>query len=283
MSETKTVFAGDHSSISVLMSLYDGDQIGPFNLAISSIWGEQSLKPSQIVLVLDGALRQELYDAVLLWQREIGLILKVVQLDNNIGLGWALKEGLLHCDYEYIARMDSDDMSLGDRFVKQARYLEQHSDVDVVGGYISEIDENGFITRDSVKYPLGHSDMHNFFNKRDPLPHVTAMFRKSFFEKAGSYSGELRMAEDTLLWFKGFNAGCVFANIPYVVVQVRQTDQFYKRRGDISKSISLLKFRLFVLNRSLKYGLLSDVYALAYFLMSISPSLLKRLAYRIFR
>ena len=283
MRKHKPERADGNASISVLMSLYDGDQIEPFNQAISSIWEGQSLKPFQIVLVLDGPLRQELYDAVLTWQRIIGAILKVVPLDNNVGLGLALHEGLLHCDCDYIARMDSDDVALGDRFHKQTCYLEQHLDVDVVGGYISEIDENGDITRESVEYPLGHNDMRVFFAKRDPLPHVTAMFKRSFFEKAGSYSGELRMAEDTLLWFKGFNAGCVFANIPCVVVQVRQTDQFYKRRGDISKSISLLKFRLFVLNPGLKYGLLSDFYAIAYFLMSVSPSLLKRIAYRVFR
>ena len=269
--------------ISVLISIYDGEQVEVFNQAIRSVWDGQSLKPLQIVLVLDGFLRQELHDAIAKWQHKIGNKLKVVVLNENVGLGWALAQGLMHCDFEYIARMDSDDVASDDRFLKQLAYLEEHPNVDVVGGYISEIDEIGGVTREKVEYPLGHDEMRLFFAKRDPLPHVTSMFRKSFFDKAGSYSGELRMAEDTLLWFKGFKAGCIFANIPYVAVQVRQTEQFYKRRGDISKSLSLLKFRLLVLNRVLEFGYIADLYAFGYFFMSICPSFVKRFAYRILR
>ena len=40
--------------ISVLMSIYDGEQVEVFNQAIRSVWDGQSLKPLQIVLVLDG-------------------------------------------------------------------------------------------------------------------------------------------------------------------------------------------------------------------------------------
>jgi glycosyltransferase involved in cell wall biosynthesis len=269
--------------ISLLMSVYHGEKSEYFDLAMHSIWTNQTLKPDQIVMVIDGNLTRDLYSVLDDWKATLGSILTIVQLQSNIGLGSALEIGLKHCNFELIARMDTDDISNSCRFKLQHDFLETHTQVDVVGTFISEINEKGDLIRDVIKYPLSHNEMKRFFSKRDPLPHVTVMFRQNFFKKTGGYSGELRMAEDTLLWHKGFLSGCKFANIPYVGVSVRLTNDFYKRRGDMSKAIGLLRYRLLIINRKHNYGIISDVYAILYFLMSISPGFAKKIAYRLFR
>ena len=269
--------------LSVLMSIYYKEKVEYFNRAMESIWDEQTVKPNEIVLVQDGKLTEELYSAIDKWQEKIGNILTIVPLKKNVGLGSALKEGLKRCSGDFIARMDTDDISTPQRFEKQIEFLELNRDIDVVGTYIREIDEKGTVTRDIVKYPLEHKELYLFFKKRDPLPHVTVMFRKSFFNKAGSYRSDLKMAEDTLLWYYGFQNGCKFANIEHIGVEVRQGKDFYKRRGDIKKSIGLLKYRLFNINRKLNYGIKADLYAIAYFMISITPSFIKKLVYKILR
>ena len=79
------------------------------------------------------------------------------------------------------------------------------------------------------------------------------------------------MAEDTQLWLEGFKAGCVFATIPIIGVQVRVTKEFLSRRADLKKTYQLLCFRLFVLNRQLGFRFNADLYAIAYAAISISP------------
>ena len=265
------------------MSIYHKEKAEYFNKAMQSIWDEQTIKPNEIVLVQDGKLTEELYSSIKYWQEKLGNTFKTIPLEKNVGLGDALNTGLKECSYELIARMDTDDISTPQRFEKQIDFLEKNKNIDVVGTYIREIDENENVVKELVKFPLTHEELKTFFSKRDPLAHPTTMFRKSYFEKAGSYRSDLHLAEDTLLWYYGFINDCKFANIDYIGLNFRRTTDFYKRRGDIKKSIGLLKYRLLNINRKLNYGIKADLYAIAYFMISISPSFIKKLVYKILR
>ena len=54
-------------------------------------------------------------------------------------MGKALNEGLKHCSYDIVARMDTDDIAKPDRFEKQLAIFEKYSDIDVVGAWIDEL------------------------------------------------------------------------------------------------------------------------------------------------
>lgn len=269
--------------LSVLMSIYYKESPIYFNQAMESIWDQQTLKPDQIVLVEDGPLTPELYDVIGEWKNKLNGILDIVTLEKNVGLASALNEGLRYAKGNFIARMDTDDIAEPERFQKQVEFLQKYSDIDVVGCWISEIDENNQVINEKVEYPQVHEELYQFFEKRDPLAHPTVMFRRSFFEKAGIYSTNVTLAEDTLLWYKGFLQGCRFANINYIGLKFRRSSDFYQRRANWNKSVGLLKYRLFHINRDLHYGIKADIYAIAYFLMSISPSFVKKLLYKLFR
>lgn len=268
---------------SILMAIYHKEKAQYFDLAMQSIWDEQSIKPTEIILVQDGALTDNLYLLIKKWKKKLGNALKIISLEKNVGLAKALNQGLQHCSYDIIARMDTDDIATPQRFEKQVAFLEENKHIDVVGTYISEIDENEIIIKQSVSYPLAHKDLYQFFKKRDPLAHPSAMFRKHFFDKAGNYPTHLLLAEDTLLWYHGFLNGCQFANLDFVGLKFRRTSSFYQRRANYKKSIGLLKYRLFTINRKLRYGILADLYAISYFFISVSPSFIKKILYKVFR
>jgi len=269
-----------HSKFSVLMSIYHKEIPDYFDRCMFSIWDEQKTKPDEIVLVQDGILTDDLYQVINKWSEKLGNTFKCITLDKNIGTGGAKKIGVKNCHYNYIAVMDTDDIATPQRFKKQIEFLEQHPDIDVVGTLIYEIDENNKIIKDKVYFPLSHNLLYDFFAKRDPLAHPTSMFRKRFFEKAGNYPDDLLLAEDTLLWYHGFLNGCQFANMDFVGLKFRRTSDFYKRRANYKKSIGLLKYRLFKINRNLNYGLIADLYAIAYFFLSISPQFIKKILYK---
>lgn len=267
------------STFSVLMSIYHKEKPRYFDSCMCSIWNKQTLKPNEIILVLDGGLTKELYELIDEWKKKLGELMKIIPIEKNAGLGNALNIGLKSCTYDFIARMDTDDIATPRRFEKQTIFLINNSDVDVLGTCISEIDEQGKQLNKVVNYPLKHKDLFLFFKKRDPLAHPTVMFRKRFFEKAGVYPEELQFAEDTLLWYQGFLNGCKFANISYVGLRYRRTSDFYKRRSNIKKTIGLLKIRLLTINTNLNYGIAADLSAIAYFLISLAPQSIKQLLY----
>lgn len=269
--------------LSVIISIYEKENVHYFHNAMNSICNNQSVTPDEIILIEDGKLTKEIYDEIDLWKKKMPNRLKVLPLDTNIGLAKALNVALSHSSGQYIARMDTDDIALFDRFQRQIDFLEDNPEIDVVGTWIAEIDEYDNTIKKEVRYPLNHNELRNFFSKRDPLAHPTAMFRYTFFEKVGKYSNQVHLAEDTLLWYSGFINGCKFANIPYVGLKFRRNSAFYSRRANWKKSWGLLKFRLLHINRKLGYGLIADLYAIAYFVMSISPSFIKKFLYNTFR
>ena len=103
----------------VLMSVYKGEIVENLNDCFKSIWTYQSFKPSQIVLVLDGPLTSELESCIKYWCDTLGDKLTLVPLKENVGLGSALASGLKACKGEFIARMDTDDISMPSRFEQQ--------------------------------------------------------------------------------------------------------------------------------------------------------------------
>ena len=265
--------------ISVLISAYINCKKEYISQALESIWCDQILKPDQIVLVLDGPVEDDLYDFVYYFSCKIYPYMVVVQLECSYGFANALNKGLKYCEHEYIARMDSDDISLPARFLLQNNFLNENPSVDVVGSWISEIDSLDNLIRDEVKYPKNNSDCFDLFSYRDPLAHPVVMFRRRFFDKVKMYPLSIKLAEDTLLWYEGFKLSCVFSNLQVVTLKYRRPRNFFNKRANFKKSILLLYWRLFIINRVLQYGFKADVLAVLYFFMNYLPGFVKKFLY----
>ena len=67
------------------------------------------------------------------WQRRLGHYLDYLSIEKNVGLGEALNLGLKHCKCRYVARMDSDDESLPNRFKRQIDFLKTNRNVVLIG------------------------------------------------------------------------------------------------------------------------------------------------------
>jgi glycosyltransferase involved in cell wall biosynthesis len=269
--------------ITVLISAYINCKKDNIEKALNSVFYEQVLKPDEIVLVLDGPVNDDLYEFVLLFQKKVDCQMKIHYIQQSKGFGNALNEGLKLCTGEFVARMDSDDICLPNRFKDQIYYFLKNPLVDVLGTWILEIDDKDEITRKIVKYPETHEQCLSMFMSRDPLAHPSVMFRKSFFNKAGKYPINTPLFEDGLLWYQGFMNGCIFANVPKVCLKFRRTNDFYSKRGNIKALSNLLKHRILIINPNLGYGLRGDFYALLYFLMQLMPAFFRKIIYDKFR
>ncbi len=211
------------------MSVYKNDNPTHFIRAIKSITTEQTVMPDEIVLVVDGPIGEELKSVIEKIRVECNVI-NVIYLSENVGLGNALKIALDNCTNELVARMDSDDVSLPNRFELQLKYFAENPEVDIVGGDISEFigDETNIVAYRRV--PTSNEDIYVYMKKRCPFNHMSVMYKKSVVEHAGGYL-DLFWNEDYYLWIRLAENSAVMANTGEVLVNVRTGEDMYMRRG----------------------------------------------------
>lgn len=215
---------------SVLMSVYKSDNPSFLKSALSSIYEEQTRKPDEIVVVFDGPLTDELYQVLNDFAQDKGDVVKYYPQEVNCGLGEALRIGSEYCTGDYIFRMDSDDISHPQRFEKQAAYVEEHPEIDVLGTDISEFQINTDEDMRVRSCPISHKDIVQMGKSRNPMNHVTVCMKKTALEACGGYE-TLLLLEDYFLWLKMIVAGCKLANIHESLVYVRVGNGFYSKRG----------------------------------------------------
>lgn len=214
---------------SVLISVYKKEKAEYLKRALQSVIN-QTLKPTEIVIVKDGPLTKELDDCIEDFQKQNSKLFKILSFKENRGLGLALRDGVKACKYEYIARMDSDDISKLDRFEKQFNYLQKHPETALLGTWITEFskDENNPDT--VTKLPCIHQTIIKFAKRRNPFRHVTVVLKKSAVIQSGNYRDFLWF-EDYDLFVRILQKGYIAANIPECLVNVRADKDMFARRG----------------------------------------------------
>lgn len=224
---------------SVLMSVYFKEIPQYLDRSLESII-EQTVVPDEIVLVKDGELTAELDRIIEQYYMKYPKLLKIISLYKNVGLGEALRIGLDNCSYDTVARMDSDDVCLYTRFEKQLEVLKQDEAVKVVGSWISEFESDTENIHAVRKVPESFDDIRKKAKFRNPLNHMTVMFRKSAVIEAGGYKPFL-WSEDYYLWVRMILKGFKIVNIQESLVFARAGRDMIKRRGGMKYVVSEAK------------------------------------------
>lgn len=220
---------------SVLMSVYKSDNAEYLLRAIESVTIDQTLKPAQLVLVKDGPVSEEI-DAIITKMQStlnnIGIEFTVISKEVNAGLAAALNTGLEYCKYEYVARMDSDDVSLPNRFELELPNIADNPEISVLGGGITEFEDDEKVPIQARIVPQKHDEIVDMLRTRNAMNHVTVVFKKSDIVKLGGYSENFGKLEDYKLWVDAVCAGLKLQNISDVCVNVRVGAGFIERRSN---------------------------------------------------
>ena len=214
-------------NFSVLLSVYSREDPCFLTSALESIWDLQTVKPSEIVIVKDGPLTPELDKVINTFQKNAPC--QIVSLEINQVLGVDLVRGVIHCKNEYIARMDSDDIALPNRFEKQMVFMSSHPEIDICGGMIQEFLESPDQPTGLRVLPEDADAIYSFMKFRCPFNHMTVCFKKDVVVKAGNYQ-TLHGYEDYWLWARILQSGGKGANLPDVLVYARTGNNMLARR-----------------------------------------------------
>lgn len=215
-------------SFTVVMSVYKNDNSTFVKRAVESITTLQTVPPNEVVLVVDGPIPDELSDLIKGYEHTP--LFKVIWLRENKGLGNALRVGVEVASNEIVARMDSDDISLPDRFEKQIRYMIEHPECDVLGGQITEFIEYEKNIIGKRLVPCGHKKIFIWLKGRCPFNHMSVTMLRSRVLEIGNYM-DWHYNEDYYLWIRMAEAGYTFANLLDTLVNVRVGKDMYARRG----------------------------------------------------
>lgn len=231
---------------SVLMSLYSKERPEYLRQSLESVFN-QTLPPDEVILVEDGPLTYELYQIL----DEYALThakLKRVPLEKNMGLGYALNEGLKYCSFDIVARMDTDDICYLDRFEKQISIFNKNRDIHVVSSWISEFIDSTDNIVSIRRLPESACEIYEYGKKRCPVNHPSVMFRKNVVLGAGGYQ-PFPLLEDYCLWVRLLLNGIRFYNIQESLLYFRITHDTFRRRGGFKHAIneSIFQYHIYKL------------------------------------
>ncbi|MDT4915930.1 MAG: hypothetical protein QOI15_1969 [Pseudonocardiales bacterium] len=217
-----------HEPFSLLLPVHASDRPEFVRQAFHSAVQEQTLPPDHVVLVRDGPVSEPLAQCIEELLAECPVPVTFVPLEHNHGLGPALDAGLAASPHDVVARMDSDDVAMPERFAVQLPIIE--AGADIVGAGLLEFgrDIGDIVGRRTP--PCDPDHIVRYARIHDPFNHPTVIYRRAAVLAAGGY-GDLPLMEDYWLFARMLANGAKPANVAAPLVYYRVGDGAYQRRG----------------------------------------------------
>jgi glycosyltransferase involved in cell wall biosynthesis len=268
----------DTCSYSVLMSIYKQENPAYLIQALDSMLN-QTVFPSEIVMVKDGPLTRDLENVLNRYDAKYPGLFNFVSYDVNHGLGYALRQGMLACSNEIVARMDTDDIARPDRMEKQLAAID--GGLDMVGSDVIEFVTSPNDPVAATDLPKGIDAIRSYSKRRNPFRHPPMTFKKSKVIEAGNYSSEFLYFEDWDLFNRMLACGCLADNLSEPLVAMRVSEDFYARRG----GLQYLKYAKLFKKAQVMRGYFSNLDYLCSYLphvvLCLMPNFLRAYLYRV--
>lgn len=177
--------------VSVIMTIYNAEPY--LKEAIDSIVA-QTFNDWELIAIEHGSSDES--PAILAGYKDERI--RAFALPKNIGRTPALRYAFERAQGEYIAVLDADDVSYPERLRKQAKYLDQHLEVGLVGSWAEQINERS----EAVGYfkpPIDGDKLHDALGWSNPFVHSSVMYRNDIAKRVGGYPPEYIYAQDYAL------------------------------------------------------------------------------------
>jgi glycosyltransferase involved in cell wall biosynthesis len=197
-------------NISVLMPAYNCGKY--IRTAINSILN-QTFKDFEFIIIDDGStdnteeLVSKIKDPRITYRKT-----------ENKGTSAALNYGISLAAYDWIARIDADDINVPERLEKQVKFIGSNPEYDVISSW-SVYFRDPLKILFALKEPVEHNVIYEYLDLHNPMNQSATIYRKSIIEEAG-YNENFKSNEDFELYYR-IRDKSVFYNIPEFLVYTR--------------------------------------------------------------
>jgi len=219
-------------AISVIMSVYNSEQY--LQESVDSIL-DQTFGDFEFIIT-DDCSSDGSFEIIKFYAKKDKRI-KYFRNSENIGLTKSLNLMLDIAKGKYIARMDSDDISMPERFSKQFDFMENNLEIGVLGTNIRFFGDK----KDLTDFPLKDKEIRAALLFTDVVMHPTVLMRKSVLDEHNLiYDETFRISQDYDLWSRMITY-TKFANLPYTLLKYRFVDTNISNSTKIEYKNDLLK------------------------------------------
>ncbi len=266
-----------NNEIVVIMCVYKNDPLEQLIKSVSSVLNQS--KGVDFYIYIDGDIPKCVYSYLSKIDIENSAV-KLFSSRENRGLAFGLNvllEKALDAGYEFIARMDSDDIAYAIRMEAQYEYMLENNDIDVLGTSCREFGSSFSLKEKHL--PSKHNDLFVFSITRCPFIHPTVMFRSRVFTSGIRYPENTPFTEDMALWFLLLDSNFKFGNLNQILLDYRLNENTIERRRGINKAFSEMKLRFKYMLRLNQFSLKNVIFISARLFFHMMPELLIKQLY----
>lgn len=207
-------FTAEEPVISVIMPVYNAAKF--LRQSIDSVLS-QTFKDFEFLIFNDASTD----DSLVIIKSYTDPRIKLITSEVNTGYLPHLNHGFKIARGKYIARMDADDISHPERFQQQFDYLEQNTNVQIAGSFITLFSDEKETIK-TIKYPVLPKYIKWHAIKGTPLAHPAVMLKTECIAQLNYfYDHHYYPAEDYDLWTRLLLKNYNIANIPAVLLKYR--------------------------------------------------------------
>lgn len=228
--------------ISVIMPAYNSAKF--IEYSIKSILN-QSYKELELIIINDGSVDNTAEVISKFKDNRISYF-----KTENKGTAAAVNLGVTKAKYDWIARIDADDLNTKDRLEQQVGYLNKNPETDIVSCWSIYFNNRGRILFFLLP-PVEHDYIYDVLNLHNPLNQSGILIRKKIFEE-NKYNESFQLNEDYELFFR-IREKVKFCNIPEYMVYTRvheKSKSFKKRNGNVYDMLMNQSFKNLVDSKS---------------------------------
>lgn len=186
--------------ISILMSTHNPIE-KYFVKSLNCIFNQKDVD-FELVLVDDGS-SISIQDILKKYNYDLKKV-KLIRLDNNVGLPRALNIGLKRCEGEFIARMDDDDLMSSMRLKKQLNYVKENN-LDGCFCWFETINKDDKIINRNTITLSNNKYLSQLINKGNIFCHSSLFVKKSVLQSINGYDENLKYAQDSDIYIRILN------------------------------------------------------------------------------
>lgn len=213
---TTNSLAKARPTVSVILTTYK-EPVDQVNRALNSILN-QSFSDFELLAVIDNPCDKIITETFTKAAQKDQRI-QIIKNEINLGLVGALNKAIDLAHGDYICRMDADDISKPNRIEDELNYLKENN-LDLVGGYVSVIDEKDNILYSINNIPTKPNKIAKALAWNNCVPHPSWFGKRTLFKR---HYRDIPFCEDYDFLLRAVLSGARIGNVPKQVLYYRMS------------------------------------------------------------